>query len=176
MRPLLQQIYTAVSDEMRALYNENRNAGHQDKKFTSLSVWTPNVNIFRDPRWGQRTGDLRRRPVSHVGGAPPWCAGLQGPDDARYRKLYACAKHYAVHSGPGVEPSRGESERRESARPLETYLPAFKALVQQAGVKEVMCAYQRLDDEPCCGNSRLLQQILRDEWGSRAWWCPTAVP
>ena len=163
--PLLQQIYTAVSDEMRALYNENRNAGHQDKKFTSLSVWTPNVNIFRDPRWGRGQETYGEDPylTSVMGTAV--VRGLQGPDDARYRKLYACAKHYAVHSGP--EWSRHVANLNDvSPRDLwETYLPAFKALVQQAGVKEVMCAYQRLDDEPCCGNSRLLQQILRDEWG-----------
>ena len=91
--------------------------------------------------------------------------GLQGPEDARYRKLLACAKHYAVHSGP--EWSRHELNLNDvNPRELyETYLPAFKALVQDADVRQVMCAYQRLDDEPCCGNTRLLQRILRDEWG-----------
>jgi len=91
--------------------------------------------------------------------------GLQGPADAKYRKLLACAKHYAVHSGP--EWSRHELNLNNvNPRDLyETYLPAFKALVQQADVRQVMCAYQRLDDEPCCGNTRLLQRILRDEWG-----------
>jgi beta-glucosidase len=162
---LLQQIYTAVSDEMRAIYNENRRAGNQDKKFSSLSVWTPNVNIFRDPRWGRGQETYGEDPylTSMMGVAV--VKGLQGPDNAKYRKLYACAKHFAVHSGP--EWSRHVANLNDvSPRDLwDTYLPAFKALVQQAGVKEVMCAYQRLDDEPCCGNSRLLQQILRDEWG-----------
>src|SRR5690606_27153064 len=91
--------------------------------------------------------------------------GLQGPEDARYKKLLACAKHYAVHSGP--EWSRHELNLNNVApRDLwETYLPAFKALVTEAGVRQVMCAYQRLDDEPCCGSHRLLQNILREEWG-----------
>jgi len=91
--------------------------------------------------------------------------GLQGPSDAKYKKLLACAKHYAVHSGP--EWSRHEINLNDvDPRDLwETYLPAFKSLVQEADVRQVMCAYQRLDDEPCCGNTRLLQTILRDEWG-----------
>ena len=91
--------------------------------------------------------------------------GLQGPADAKYRKLLACAKHYAVHSGP--EWSRHELNLNNiNPRELyETYLPAFKALVQEGDVRQVMCAYQRLDDEPCCGSTRLLQRILRDEWG-----------
>jgi beta-glucosidase len=91
--------------------------------------------------------------------------GLQGPEDAKYKKLLACAKHYAVHSGP--EWSRHELNLNSvDPRDLwETYLPAFKSLVQEADVRQVMCAYQRLDDEPCCGNTRLLQKILREEWG-----------
>lgn len=91
--------------------------------------------------------------------------GLQGPEDAKYRKLWACAKHYAVHSGP--EYTRHTANLTDvSPRDFwETYMPAFKTLVQDAKVREVMCAYQRLDDDPCCGSNRLLQQILRDEWG-----------
>lgn len=162
---LLLKIYNATSDEMRALYNENRLAGNKDKKFCSLSVWTPNVNIFRDPRWGRGQETYGEDPylTSVMGTAV--VKGLQGPDGAKYRKLYACAKHYAVHSGP--EWSRHVANLTDvTPRDLwETYLPAFRTLVQNAGVKEVMCAYQSLDDEPCCGNNRLLQQILRDEWG-----------
>lgn len=162
---LLLKIYTATSDEMRALYNENKKAGNKDKKFTSLSVWTPNVNIFRDPRWGRGQETYGEDPYLTSMMGVSVVRGLQGPDDAKYRKLYACAKHFAVHSGP--EWSRHTANLNNvSPRDLwETYLPAFKALVQDAGVKEVMCAYQRLDDEPCCGNNKLLQQILRDEWG-----------
>ena len=95
--------------------------------------------------------------------------GLQGPEDTKYRKLWACAKHYAIHSGP--EWARHTDNITDvTPRDLwETYMPAFKSLVQDAKVREVMCAYQRWDDEPCCGNTRLLQQILRDEWDSSTW-------
>ena len=162
---LLYRIYDAVSDEARAKYNQWTQTGHENKRFLSLSVWTPNVNIFRDPRWGRGQETYGEDPylTSRMGIAV--VKGLQGPDDARYRKLLACAKHYAVHSGP--EWSRHELNLNQvNPRDLyETYLPAFKALVQEAGVRQVMCAYQRLDDEPCCGNTRLLQRILRDDWG-----------
>ncbi|MBN2820904.1 MAG: glycoside hydrolase family 3 C-terminal domain-containing protein [Bacteroidales bacterium] len=162
---LVFQIFDAVSDEARAKYNEWIQAGNENKRFLSLSVWTPNVNIFRDPRWGRGQETYGEDPylMSRMGVSV--VKGLQGPEDARYRKLLACAKHYAVHSGP--EWSRHELNLNNvNPRELyETYLPAFKALVQEADVRQVMCAYQRLDDEPCCGNTRLLQRILRDEWG-----------
>lgn len=162
---LLFRIFTATSDEMRAKYNERMRNGQEDERFHSLSVWTPNVNIFRDPRWGRGQETYGEDPylTSQMGIAV--VKGLQGPENEKYRKLLACAKHYAVHSGP--EWSRHSANLNNvSPRDLwETYLPAFKALVQKADVREVMCAYQRLDDDPCCGNSRLLQQILRDEWG-----------
>jgi len=159
------QIYHAVSDEGRAKYNQWLQRGNENKRFLSLSVWTPNVNIFRDPRWGRGQETYGEDPylMSRMGVSV--VKGLQGPADAKYRKLLACAKHYAVHSGP--EWSRHELNLNNiNPRELyETYLPAFKALVQQADVRQVMCAYQRLDDEPCCGNTRLLQRILRNEWG-----------
>jgi beta-glucosidase len=162
---LVYHIFDAVSDEARAKYNQWLQRGNENKRFLSLSVWTPNVNIFRDPRWGRGQETYGEDPylTSRMGIAV--VKGLQGPEDAKYRKLLACAKHYAVHSGP--EWSRHELNLNNvSPRDLyETYLPAFRALVQDAGVRQVMCAYQRLDDEPCCGNSRLLQRILRDEWG-----------
>lgn len=161
---LVYKIFNATSDEMRAKHNEQVRNGVEDTRFHSLSVWTPNVNIFRDPRWGRGQETYGEDPylTSQMGIAV--VKGLQGPEDEKYRKLLACAKHYAVHSGP--EWSRHTANLNDVApRDLwETYLPAFKALVQKADVREVMCAYQRLDDDPCCGNSRLLQQILRDEW------------
>ena len=162
---LLYRIYDAVSDEARAKYNQWIQTGHENKRFLSLSVWTPNVNIFRDPRWGRGQETYGEDPYLTSRMGISVVKGLQGPDDARYRKLLACAKHYAVHSGP--EWSRHELNLNQvNPRDLyETYLPAFKALVQDAGVRQVMCAYQRLDDEPCCGNTRLLQRILRDDWG-----------
>jgi beta-glucosidase len=162
---LVYRIFSATSDETRAKYHEAIRNGLGNKRFLSLSVWTPNVNIFRDPRWGRGQETYGEDPylMSRMGVSA--VKGLQGPPDAKYRKLLACAKHYAVHSGP--EWSRHEINLNDvDPRDLwETYLPAFKALVQQASVRQVMCAYQRLDDEPCCGSTRLLQNILRDDWG-----------
>lgn len=162
---LLYRIFDAVSTETRAKYNEANAKGQENKRFLSLSVWTPNVNIFRDPRWGRGQETYGEDPYLTSRMGVSVVKGLQGPADAKYRKLLACAKHYAVHSGP--EWSRHTLNLNSvSPRDLyETYLPAFKALVQEADVREVMCAYQRLDDEPCCGNTQLLQKILRDEWG-----------
>ncbi len=162
---LLYQIYDVVSDEARAKYNQWIKQGNENKRFLSLSVWTPNVNIFRDPRWGRGQETYGEDPYLTSRMGVMVVKGLQGPEDAKYRKLLACAKHYAVHSGP--EWSRHELNLNNvDPRDLyETYLPAFKSLVQEADVRQVMCAYQRLDDEPCCGNTRLLQRILREEWG-----------
>ena len=163
---LLYKCFDVASTEFRAQYNERMQRGSgEDEKFHSLSVWTPNVNIFRDPRWGRGQETYGEDPyLTSVMGVQV-VKGLQGPEDAKYRKLWACAKHYAVHSGP--EYTRHTANLTDvSPRDMwETYMPAFKALVQDAKVREVMCAYQRLDDEPCCGSQRLLQTILRDEWG-----------
>jgi beta-glucosidase len=162
---LVYKIFDAVSDEVRAKYNQLQKRGLENRRFLGLSVWTPNINIFRDPRWGRGQESYGEDPylMSRMGISV--VKGLQGPSDSRYRKLLACAKHFAVHSGP--EPSRHTMNLNDvDPRDLrETYLPAFKSLVQDARVREVMCAYQRLDDEPCCGSTRLLQRILRDEWG-----------
>lgn len=162
---LVFKIFDATSDEVRARYQQAIRSGQENKRFLSLSVWTPNINIFRDPRWGRGQETYGEDPflMSRMGVAV--VKGLQGPENARYKKLLACAKHFAVHSGP--EWSRHELNLNNvDPRDLwETYLPAFKSLVQQADVRQVMCAYQRLDDEPCCGNNRLLQTILRDTWG-----------
>ncbi|MCF8357873.1 MAG: glycoside hydrolase family 3 C-terminal domain-containing protein [Prolixibacteraceae bacterium] len=162
---LLYEIFDVVSDEGRAKYHQWLRRGNENKRFLSLSVWTPNVNIFRDPRWGRGQETYGEDPYLTSRMGVQVVKGLQGPEDAKYRKLLACAKHFAVHSGP--EWSRHELNLNNvNPRDFhETYLPAFKALVQQANVRQVMCAYQRLDDEPCCGSTRLLQRILRDEWG-----------
>lgn len=160
---LLERIYTAVSDEARAKNTAQRKTGRVGK-YQGLSFWTPNINIFRDPRWGRGQETYGEDPYMNARMGLAVVRGLQGPADSRYRKLYACAKHFAVHSGP--EKIRHSFNIEDlSARDLwETYLPAFKTLVQTGGVKEVMCAYQRFEGEPCCGSNRLLQQILRDEW------------
>ena len=162
---LLYKVFDVASTEFRAQYNQRMLNGGEDQKFHSLSVWTPNVNIFRDPRWGRGQETYGEDPyLTSVMGVQV-VRGLQGPETSKYRKLWACAKHYAVHSGP--EYTRHTANLTDvSPRDMwETYMPAFKTLVQDAKVREVMCAYQRLDDDPCCGSQRLLQQILRDEWG-----------
>lgn len=162
---LLYKVFDAVSDETRAKNNEANANNQKNKRFLSLSVWTPNVNIFRDPRWGRGQETYGEDPYLTSRMGVSVVKGLQGPADSKYKKLLACAKHFAVHSGP--EWSRHTLNLNSvSPRDLyETYLPAFKSLVQEADVREVMCAYQRLNDEPCCGSNQLLQQILREEWG-----------
>jgi beta-glucosidase len=162
---LVYQIFTATSDETRAKYNEAKQKGQENKRFLSLSVWTPNINIFRDPRWGRGQETYGEDPYLTSRMGVSVVKGLQGPADAKYRKLYACGKHYAVHSGPEWSRHTLNLNNVDPRDLYETYLPAFKSLVTEADVREIMCAYQRLDDEPCCGSTRLLQTILRDEWG-----------
>ncbi|MBR1379639.1 MAG: glycoside hydrolase family 3 C-terminal domain-containing protein [Bacteroidaceae bacterium] len=162
---MVYRVFDATSTEARAHWNQLMQSGGDVTRFHSLSFWTPNVNIFRDPRWGRGQETYGEDPyLTGVMGSSV-VRGLQGPEDSKYRKTWACAKHYAVHSGP--EWSRHTANLvNVSPRDLyETYLPAFKTLVEDAKVREVMCAYQRLDDEPCCSSGRLLQDILRDEWG-----------
>ena len=162
---LLYKVFDVASTEFRAQYNARMLNGGEDEKFHSLSVWTPNVNIFRDPRWGRGQETYGEDPyLTSVMGVQV-VRGLQGPETAKYRKLWACAKHYAVHSGPEYTRHTANLTNVSARDFWETYMPAFKTLVQDAKVREVMCAYQRLDDEPCCGNTRLLQKILRDDWG-----------
>ena len=163
---LLYKVFDIASTEFRAQYNHRMyDLKGEDMKMRSLSVWTPNVNIFRDPRWGRGQETYGEDPyLTSVMGVQV-VKGLQGPEDTKYRKLWACAKHYAVHSGPEYTRHSANLTDVPVRDFWETYMPAFKALVQDAKVREVMCAYQRLDDDPCCGSNRLLQQILRDEWG-----------
>ena len=163
---MVYKCFDVASTEFRAQYNHRmHDLKGEDEKFHSLSVWTPNVNIFRDPRWGRGQETYGEDPYLTSVMGTQVVRGLQGPESSKYRKLWACAKHYAVHSGP--EYTRHSANLNDvSPRDMwETYLPAFKTLVQDAKVREVMCAYQRLDDDPCCGSQRLLQTILRDEWG-----------
>ncbi len=169
---LLYQVFSAVSDEFRAKNNEARHAGIIGR-YQGISVWTPNINIFRDPRWGRGQETYGEDPylTSIMGLAV--VDGLQGqtfdgkPLPEKYQKLLACAKHFAVHSGPEWNRHTFNIENLPARDLWETYLPAFKVLVQQGHVGEVMCAYQRIDGEPCCANARYERQILRDEWGFR---------
>ena len=159
---LLYDVFSCISDEARAKFNT---LGDQDvTRYKGLTFWTPNVNIFRDPRWGRGQETYGEDPhlSSMMGKAA--VEGLQGPADSKHIKTIACAKHYAVHSGP--EWNRHSFDARDiDPRDLwETYLPAFKTLVD-ANVGQVMCAYNRVEGEPCCSNKRLLHDILRNKWG-----------
>ncbi|MDR0319947.1 MAG: glycoside hydrolase family 3 C-terminal domain-containing protein [Treponema sp.] len=155
------QVADAISDEARAKYNEAIKQGNRGQ-YWGLTFWTPNINIFRDPRWGRGQETYGEDPylTSRIGLAV--VRGLQG-DDPENLKLAACAKHFAVHSGP--EKDRHVFNAIVSKKDLfETYLPAFKALVS-AGVESVMGAYNRTLDEPCCASNFLLKDILRGRWG-----------
>ena len=161
---LLYEVFDAVSDEARVksrIFSENGVL----KRYQGLTFWTPNVNIFRDPRWGRGQETYGEDPylTGQLGMAV--VRGLQGQENGKYDKLHACAKHFAVHSGPEWNRHSFDAENIAPRDLWETYLPAFKDLVQKADVKEVMCAYNRFEGEPCCGSNRLLMQILRDEWG-----------
>mgnify|MGYP002912999607 FL=1 len=161
---LVYEVFTAVSDEARA-----KNAYYASKgsyeRYQGLTMWTPNVNIYRDPRWGRGIETYGEDPYLTTRMGVNVVKGLQGVNDGKYDKLHACAKHFAVHSGPEWNRHSFDVEDLPLRDLYETYLPAFKALVQDADVKEVMCAYNRFEGEPCCGNKRLLTQILREEWG-----------
>lgn len=159
---LLEQVGDAVSTEARAKFNMQQKADDTDI-YKGLTFWAPNVNIFRDPRWGRGHETFGEDPYLTSRLGVRYVMGLQGHDED-YLKATACAKHFAVHSGP--ESVRHEFNAEVSEQDLrETYLPAFKACVQEGKVEAVMGAYNRTNGAPCCGNSYLLQDILRKEWG-----------
>ena len=161
---LLYEVFTAVSDEARV---KNRIATEERgfaRQYEGLTFWTPNINIFRDPRWGRGMETYGEDPYLMGKLGVSVVKGLQGPDDSPIRKTHACAKHYAVHSGP--ESLRHSMDVSVSERDLrETYLAAFKDLVQKGNVEEVMTAYQRVDGIPCSAHPKLIGDILRGEWG-----------
>ncbi len=167
---LLYEVFTAVSDEARAKNQEAKKSGNV-QRYQGLSFWTPNINIFRDPRWGRGQETYGEDPYLTERMGLAVVNGLQGQTmdgkrlPGKYAKLLACAKHFAVHSGPEWNRHTFDIQQLPERDLWETYLPAFKALVQKAHVAEVMCAYQRIDGDPCCGNARYEQHILRDDWG-----------
>ena len=167
---LFYDVFSTVSDEARANWNRSDHnifnvpmgviyyPGNPE-----LTFWCPNVNIFRDPRWGRGQETCGEDPDMNAVLGVQTVLGMQG-NDSHYFKTHACAKHYAVHSGP--EPLRHSMNVEPTNRDLwETYLPAFKALVKKGNVREVMCAYQRFEGKPCCTSDRLLIDILRNKWG-----------
>ena len=167
---LLHKVFTAVSDEARVKAQQAKRSGNI-KRYQSLSYWTPNINIFRDPRWGRGQETYGEDPYLTTMMGLAVVRGLQGQSmtgetgQHKYKKLLACAKHFAVHSGPEWNRHTFNIENLPERDLWETYLPAFKALVQEGKVAEVMCAYQRIDGQACCAQTRYEQQILRDEWG-----------
>src|SRR5690606_3045170 len=157
---LMHKVATAISDEARAKHHEFARRGMRGI-YQGLTFWSPNINIFRDPRWGRGHETYGEDPFLTGEMGKQFVKGLQG-DDPNYLKVIATAKHYAVHSGP--EPLRHEFNALVSERDLhETYLPAFRTLVRDADVWSVMCAYNQFRDYPCCANP-MLEDILRNDW------------
>lgn len=158
----LQLMGDMTSSEGRALFNEDLKAGKTGSIYRGLTYWTPNINIFRDPRWGRGQECYGEDPYLTGKMGSAIVCGLEG-SDSHYLKAVACAKHYAVHSGP--EGNRHSYDAHVSLYDLwDTYLPAFRELVTKAKVHGVMCAYNRLEGQPCCGHNELLQDILRNQW------------
>jgi beta-glucosidase len=162
---LMHHVADVISTEARAKYNDfNRKGDHG--RYKGLTFWSPNINIFRDPRWGRGQETYGEDPylTSRMGVA--FVKGLQG-DDPKYLKVVATPKHYAVHSGP--EPERHSFDARASQRDMqETYLPAFRATITEGNAQSVMCAYNRTNTEPCCTNKQL-NEILRKDWGFKGY-------
>src|SRR6478752_972169 len=160
--PLLHEVAGVISDEARAKHHEFERRGLR-ARYQGLTFWSPNINIFRDPRWGRGQETYGEDPYLTARMGVAFVTGLQG-DDPPYLKVIATAKHYAVHSGP--EADRHHFDVHPSERDLhETYLPAFRALVQEAKVESVMGAYNRVNGESASGSPRLLGDILRKDWG-----------
>ena len=161
---LLKQVFTVASDEHRIKFKIARREGRV-RRYHGLTLWTPNINIFRDPRWGRGQETYGEDPYLTTRMGYAAVTGLQGENDGRYDKLHACLKHFAVHSGPeGTRHSFDVSDI--SYRDfIETYLYAFENLITTTDVQEVMCAYNSYEGKPCCGNDQLLVQLLREKWG-----------
>jgi beta-glucosidase len=161
-QPLVNRVASVISEEARAKYNDAQLHGNR-ARFHGLTFWSPNINIFRDPRWGRGQETYGEDPYLTGRLGVAFVKGLQG-DDPRYLKVVATPKHYAVHSGP--EPERHRFDADIDERDLrETYLPAFRAAIMEGNATSIMCAYNRTNGEPCCGNTHLLVDVLRGEWG-----------
>ena len=157
---MMKEVGNAISDEARAKYNES--IKHEDRDiYKGLTLWSPNVNIFRDPRWGRGHETYGEDPVLTSRLAVAFIEGMQGTGS--YLKTAACAKHFAVHSGP--EALRHSFNAVATKKDMyETYLPAFEACVKEAKVEAVMGAYNRTNGEPCCASEELIGEILREKW------------
>ncbi|HEY1139174.1 MAG TPA: glycoside hydrolase family 3 N-terminal domain-containing protein, partial [Lysobacter sp.] len=164
--PLMARTSEAISDEARAKHHEYERQ-NQRGRYQGLTFWSPNINIFRDPRWGRGQETYGEDPYLTSRMGVTFVKGLQG-DDPKYRKLDATAKHFAVHSGP--EADRHTFDAKPTERDLrETYLPAFEALVKEGDVDAVMGAYNRVYGESASASKFLLQDVLRKEWGFKGY-------
>ncbi len=161
---LLEKVFDVASTEQRIKYIISRGEG-SNKQYHGLTVWTPNINIFRDPRWGRGQETYGEDPYLMTVMGRAVVNGLQGPSDGKYDKLHACLKHFAVHSGPEYVRHSFNVEEVSWRDLNETYLYAFERLVKTTDVKEVMCAYNAFEGKPCCGSDKLLIKFLREEWG-----------
>ena len=161
---LLQDVFEVASTEQRIKFNVAR-AGEGAIQYHGLTVWTPNINIFRDPRWGRGQETYGEDPYLMTVMGRSVVNGLQGDTDEKYDKLHACLKHFAVHSGPEYERHIFNVEDLSWRDLNETYLYAFEQLVKTTDVKEIMCAYNAYEGKPCCGSDKLLIKILREQWG-----------
>src|SRR5580700_3823378 len=160
--PLVNKIGTVVSTEARAKYNDAILHGNHDR-FYGLTIWSPNINIFRDPRWGRGQETYGEDPFLTARLGVAFVKGLQG-DDPNYFRTIATPKHYAVHSGP--ESTRHSANIDPTPHDLwDTYLPAFRATITEAKAYSIMCAYNAIDNYPACANKMLLETILRGDWG-----------
>lgn len=161
---LLLDVFDVASTEQRIKFNKARKEDGVDR-YHGLTVWTPNINIFRDPRWGRGQETYGEDPYLTYRMGSSVVNGLQGDTSERYDKLHACLKHFAVHSGPEYERHIFDVTDLSWRDLNETYLYAFERLVKTTDVKEVMCAYNAYEGKPCCGNDKLLIKILREQWG-----------
>ena len=160
----IHNMFVTVSDEARAKNTKAASEGSYER-YEGLTVWTPNINIFRDPRWGRGIETYGEDPYLTATLGVEVVKGLQClGEDEKYDKMHACAKHFAVHSGPEWNRHTFNAENISPRDLYETYLPAFEALVKEGNVKEVMCAYNRFEGNPCCNSDQLLINILRNEW------------
>ena len=161
---LLQQVFDVASTEQRIKFDIARE-GEGVQRYHGLTVWTPNINIFRDPRWGRGQETYGEDPYLTTVMGRAAVNGLQGDPANKYDKLHACLKHFAIHSGPEYERHVFNVENLSWRDLNETYLYAFERLVKTTDVKEVMCAYNAYEGKPCCGSDKLLIKILREQWG-----------
>lgn len=159
----IHDMFVTVSDEARAKNAKAISEGSYER-YEGLTVWTPNINIFRDPRWGRGIETYGEDPYLTATLGVEVVKGLQCLGEDKYDKMHACAKHFAVHSGPEWNRHTFNAENISPRDLYETYLPAFEALVKEGNVKEVMCAYNRFEGDPCCDSDQLLINILRNEW------------